>query len=68
MANDPHLTSFVPSMMYAIEIVLLDQNNQAKIQTFGLMADGLPSISIGVNNKYAWGSTAGYIDNKDVFH
>lgn len=23
---------------------------------------------MGVNNKFAWGSTASYVDNKDVFH
>jgi acyl-homoserine lactone acylase PvdQ len=23
---------------------------------------------MGLNNKFAWGSTASYVDNKDVFH
>ena len=39
-----------------------------RLQTFGFMADGLPSINIGVNKKYGWGSTAAYIDNKDIYH
>lgn len=32
------------------------------------MVDGLPAMSIGINNEYAWGSTASYVDNKDIFH
>ncbi len=29
---------------------------------------GVPGISIGVNKNQAWGSTASYIDNKDLFY
>lgn len=32
------------------------------------MIDGFPSITIGINKFFAWGSTASYVDNKDVFH
>ena len=32
------------------------------------MVDGLPSLSTGVNKNFAWGSTASYVDNKDVYH
>lgn len=39
-----------------------------KDQVFGVMVDGFPSISIGINRNFAWGSTASYVDNKDVFH
>ena len=34
----------------------------------GAMLDGFPSISMGLNKNIAWGSTASYVDNKDVFH
>lgn len=29
---------------------------------------GVPGISIGVNKHSAWGSTASYVDNKDLFY
>mgnify|MGYP000986644872 FL=1 len=32
------------------------------------MPDGLPTVSIGISEICAWGSTAAYIDNKDVYH
>ena len=32
------------------------------------MVDGNPSLSIGTVKNFAWGSTAAYVDNKDVFH
>lgn len=32
------------------------------------MLDGIPSVSMGVGLDFAYGSTAAYIDNKDVFY
>ena len=32
------------------------------------MVDGMPAMSIGTNGKYSWGSTASYVDNKDIYH
>lgn len=32
------------------------------------MPDGLPTMSIGVSETVAWGTTASYIDNKDVYY
>ena len=32
------------------------------------MPDGVPSVSIGVSELISWGSTAAYIDNKDVYY
>lgn len=29
---------------------------------------GVPGVSIGVNKHRAWGSTASYVDNKDLFY
>ena len=29
---------------------------------------GVPGVSIGINEEYAWGSTAAYIDNKDLYY
>jgi len=38
------------------------------IQTFGASLSGVPIFSIGVNKHRAWGSTASYVDNKDLFY
>ena len=32
------------------------------------MPDGVPTLSIGVTELAAWGSTAAYIDTKDVYY
>lgn len=29
---------------------------------------GVPGLSIGLNKNQAWGSTASYVDNKDLFY
>lgn len=68
LANDPHLGLLIPSLFYLAEINILDENDELKLTAFGAKADGFPAISIGLNNNFAWGSTAAYIDNKDVFH
>jgi penicillin amidase len=67
LANDPHLASLIPSLFYCLEVVLLGENNQIVNKKFGVMADGIPSVSIGVGKEFAWGSTAAYIDTKDVY-
>lgn len=68
LANDPHLGSLAPPAFYAAELGLLDENNNVKIQTFGVSMSGVPAISIGINKNQAWGSTASYVDNKDLFY
>lgn len=32
------------------------------------MPNGVPTLSIGLSDKISWGSTAAYIDNKDVYY
>ena len=32
------------------------------------MPDGIPTISLGVTDKITWGTTAAYIDNKDIYY
>jgi penicillin G amidase len=68
LANDPHVVSLIPNFFYHFEIVRLSEDNQIISRKFGVMADGIPSLSIGVTNIAAWGSTAAYIDNKDVYY
>lgn len=47
---------------------LVDDNNEVAWSAFGAKADGFPALSVGMTNRFAWGSTASYVDNKDVFH
>lgn len=60
--------SLAPPAFYAAEVGLLDENNNMRIQTFGVSMSGVPAISIGINKNQAWGSTASYVDNKDLFY
>lgn len=68
LANDPHLGIIIPSLFYFAEISIVNETGDCTFTTFGAKADGLPALSIGMSNKFAWGSTAAYVDNKDVFH
>lgn len=68
LASDPHLPLFVPSLFYMLEVMVAGEGNELEHQAFGIMADGLPGVMVGVNRELAWGSTASYVDNKDVFH
>ena len=68
LANDPHLALLIPSLFYLAELIVVDENNEVKHQAFGALVDGMPFVSAGVSAKFSWGSTASYVDNKDVFH
>ena len=65
---DPHLVNMIPSLFYALEVMVVDEEDQVQHRTFGVMVDGLPSFSVGVSDQFAWGSTASYVDNKDIYH
>ena len=68
LANDPHLGSTSPPAFYVMELGLLNEDKTVKNQVFGVSMSGVPAISIGLNKDYAWGATAAYIDNKDLFY
>ena len=68
LANDPHLGSLIPNIFYYFEAVMLDDNNEIRSRKFGLMPEGFPTVSIGLSADAAWGSTAAYIDNKDIYY
>ena len=69
LANDPHLGLLIPSLFYMFELSIMEENStNFDKQAFGVMVDGLPAMSIGINDEYGWGSTASYVDNKDIFH
>ena len=68
LANDPHVASLIPSLFYHFEAVRLNKDNEIISRKFGAMPDGVPSVSIGISELTSWGSTAAYIDNKDVYY
>jgi len=68
MANDPHVGSLIPSLFYVVELVLLHDNNTVRHRVLGAMPDGMPTFPLGVTEYIAWGSTAAYVDNKDVYY
>lgn len=68
LSNDPHVGSLIPNLFYYFEVVILTEDNKIRSRKFGVMPDGLPTVSIGISNVGAWGSTAAYIDNKDVYY
>lgn len=68
MANDPHVGTILPNMFYLFEIVLLAQDNTIKSRKFGVMPDGVPTLSLGISELSAWSATAAYVDNKDVYY
>jgi hypothetical protein len=48
--------------------VILNDDNEVIDRKFGVCPDGFPTLSIGVSDFAAWGSTASYVDNKDVYY
>ena len=57
----------MPTIFYGVELVLLTEDNKVKNRKFGVIPDGVTSLSIGLSEEMAWGTTAAYIDNKDVY-
>jgi acyl-homoserine lactone acylase PvdQ len=55
-------------LFYHFEVIRISEDNQTISRKFGVMVDGIPSVSVGVSEVGAWGSTAAYIDNKDVYY
>ncbi len=55
LANDPHLTTSVPSIWIGFQLVSPGQN------VIGVVFPGFPGIILGHNNHLAWGATNGQI-------
>ncbi len=60
-ANDPHLPLTLPSIWILMHLNCPDLN------VIGSIIPGLPSITIGHNDKIAWGLTTVTSDNVDLF-
>ena len=61
LANDPHRTHSVPSLRYVSHLVAPDLN------VIGAGEPGLPGISIGHNERIAFGLTIFRIDQEDLY-
>jgi penicillin G amidase len=61
LCNDPHLTTTLPSIWYAIQL------NAPGINTMGVSLPGAPGIVIGFNDSIAWGMTNAQRDLVDWY-
>ena len=61
LANDPHLGTQVPSVWYLAHVL------GGTLDAIGATLPGLPGITIGHNQRIAWGVTNVMTDVQDVF-
>ena len=61
LANDPHFELSVPSLFYLARLQLKNGG------IIGASIPGTPIILSGRNEKLAWGITASYLDDQDIF-
>ena len=61
IANDPHFELSAPSLFYLARLQLKEGG------VIGASVPGTPVILSGRNEKLAWGITASYLDDQDIF-
>lgn len=61
LCNDPHLKLSLPSIWYEIQL------NAPNVNCYGVSLPGSPGITIGFNDKIAWGVTNAGRDVKDYY-
>ena len=61
IANDPHFELSAPSLFYLARLQLEEGG------VIGASVPGTPIILSGRNEKLAWGITASYLDDQDIF-
>ncbi len=61
LCNDPHLTTSLPSIWYAIHL------NGPDVNTMGVSLPGAPGVIIGFNDSIAWGVTNAQRDLVDWY-
>ena len=61
IANDPHFELSAPSLFYLARVQL------GKGNVIGASLPGTPVIISGRNEQLAWGITASYLDDQDIF-
>jgi penicillin amidase len=57
LANDPHLSSQMPSIWYQVGLHCVELNPDCMVDETGFSFAGAPGVIIGHNNKIAWGLT-----------
>lgn len=66
LANDPHLPFTAPSPWH-LDHLNLPQADGSVWGVIGATVPGMPFVFIGRNPDFAWGMTAAYIDDADIF-
>jgi len=61
LANDPHMTHILPSLMYQQHI------RCPGLHAIGITTPGLPYVLIGHNDRVAWGLTTAVSDAMDLY-
>ena len=66
LANDMHLLMSLPSIWYENHLVCEGAGGEP-LNLSGISFPGIPGIIAGHNGSVAWGFTAGFADNQDLF-
>lgn len=61
LATDPHMTLTAPSIWFLARLEFPEGG------VIGATIPGIPSILIGRNANFGWGTTASYLDDQDIF-
>ena len=67
LANDMHLLMSLPSIWYENHLVCKESVGGGSRNLSGITFPGIPGIVSGHNGSVAWGWTAGFADNQDLF-
>ena len=67
LANDMHLLMSLPSIWYENHLVCKESFDGRSLNLVGITFPGIPGIASGHNGSVAWGWTAGFADNQDLF-
>ena len=67
LANDPHLSSQMPSIWYQIDLQCQPKNAECPFTVAGFSFAGVPGVIIGHNEDIAWGLTNLGPDVMDLF-
>ncbi len=67
LANDPHLSSQMPSIWYEVGLHCLEKTTECQLDVAGFSFAGVPGIIIGHNDRIAWGLTNVDPDVMDLY-
>lgn len=67
LANDPHLTSQMPSIWYEVGLHCLEVTEICQLNVAGFSFAGAPGVVIGHNDRIAWGLTNAHPDVMDLY-